>query len=122
MGNQVEASLLCPVIVDDCPIHLSPNHSSTHSIYVPENDWHIKLQHDRIVLYIDTFCPSDDNLEHGTWVEMTSSTVKWSCYLGTDNMILVKQRVLSTALSIEYRIIEYQTVSTTLWIPDSGTG
>jgi len=46
---------------------------------VPEHDSRIPLQLDRIVLYIDTFCPSDDNLEHGTWVEMTSST-DWDPY------------------------------------------
>ena len=35
--------------------------------------------------------------------------VKWSCYLGTDNMILVKQRVLSAAR-----------LSTRLWVPHCG--
>ena len=50
VGDQVEASLLCPnqmrvhgVVVDNCPIHLSPNCSSTHSIYVPEHDLCIPL-------------------------------------------------------------------------------
>jgi len=86
VGNQVEASLLCPnqmrvhgVVVDNCPIHLSPNCSSTHSIYVPEHDLRIPLQLDGIVSHIDTFCPSDGNLEHGTWVEMTLLT-DWDPY------------------------------------------
>jgi len=85
-GDQVEASLLCPnqmhahgVIVEDCPIHLSPNHSSTHSIYVLEHDLRIPLQLNGIFLYIDTFCPLDDDLEHGTWVEMTLLT-DWDPY------------------------------------------
>jgi len=86
MGDQVKALLLCwnqmcvhGVIMDNCPIHLSPNCSSTHSIYVPEHDLHILLQLDGIVSYIDTFCPSDDDLEHGTWVEMSLLT-DWDPY------------------------------------------
>jgi len=67
------------VVVDNCPIHLCPNHSSTHSIYVLEHDLRIPLQLNGIVLYIDTFCPLDDDQEHGTWVEMTSST-DWDPY------------------------------------------
>ena len=82
----MKASLLCRnqmrvhgAIADNCPIHLSPNCSSTHSIYVPEHDLHILLQLDGIVSYIDTFCPSDDDLEHGTWVEMSLLT-DWDPY------------------------------------------
>jgi len=100
MGDQVEASLLClnqmrahgGAIVDNCPIHLSPNHSSTHSIYVAEHDLQIPLQLDGIVLYIDTFCPSDDDLEHGTWVEMTWLT-GWDPY--SQDFLQQKEKAMS---------------------------
>jgi hypothetical protein len=50
-GNDMKHSLLNQnqmrsngVIVDDCPVHLSPDNSSTHSIYFPDEDIRILLQ------------------------------------------------------------------------------
>lgn len=61
-GDQVDILLLYPnqmhahgIIVDGCPVHFSPNHSSNHSLFVEEHNFQIPLHLDGIVSYLDTF-------------------------------------------------------------------
>jgi hypothetical protein len=67
--NQIRSN---GVIVDDCPTHLSPNKSSTHSIYFPEHDVRIPLQLNGIISYISIRIPTQLEIETCTWLELTS--------------------------------------------------
>ena len=60
-GDKVESSLLCPnqirsngVIVDDIPVHLSHDNSSTHLITFPDDNITIPLKMNGCFSYIPT--------------------------------------------------------------------
>jgi len=74
--NQIRSN---GVIVDDCPTHLSPNKSSTHSIYFPEHDVKIPLQLNGIISYISIRKPTQLEIETCTWLELTSDD-DWDPY------------------------------------------
>ena len=59
--NQMRAN---GIIIDDVPIHLSFDGTSTHSIYIPEIDLRIPLQLDGIISYIMTRKPTAEELEN----------------------------------------------------------
>jgi hypothetical protein len=80
MGDTLPASLISPfqlqshgIIVDDCPKHLSPNPSHTsHLIYIPKVDLRIPLQLQGVVSCFPTHFPSNYELNHYPWIELTS--------------------------------------------------
>jgi hypothetical protein len=80
MGDSLPASLISPfqlrsngIIIDDCPKPISPNLSpSSHSIYIPSMDLRTPLQLQGIVSCFLTHFPSDYELNHYPWVELTS--------------------------------------------------
>ncbi len=78
-GDEVETSLLCPnqmrssgVIVDDVPVHLSHDNSSTHSIIFPDEDMSIPLKLNGCFSYIPTRTPTSDEIESCRWLTLTS--------------------------------------------------
>jgi hypothetical protein len=78
-GEEVEASLLCPnqmhsngVIVDDIPIHLSHNLSSTHSIIFPEDGISLSLKMNGSFSYIPTRMPTPEEIETCKRLVLTS--------------------------------------------------
>ena len=86
-GDRMDHVLLCPnqmrshgIVVDDCPRHLSLNRSSTHSLFVPSCDVRIPLHLRGVMSCFDCFYPSDDDLETGTHIELTSATIEWDPY------------------------------------------
>ena len=87
-GDRMDHVLLCPnqmrshgIVVDDCPRHLSLNRSSTHSLLVPScDDVRIFLHLRGVMSCFDCFYPSDDDLETGTHIELTSATIEWDPY------------------------------------------
>jgi len=69
-GDKVESSLLCPnqirsngVIVDDIPVHLSHDYSSTYSITFPDDNITIPLKMNGCFSYIPTRTPTTDKIE-----------------------------------------------------------
>lgn len=85
-GEDMPNSLLSPnqlrsngVVVDDCPIHLSPNKSSTHSIFFPEQDVRLPLQLNGIISYLSIRKPTQLEIETCTWMELTSDN-EWDPY------------------------------------------
>lgn len=83
MTADQEPSLLNPnqlrsnnLTVDDCPTHLSYQHSSTHSIYVPENDLTIPLELDGVISFVATRLPSMEEIRNCEHVTLTS-VVEW---------------------------------------------
>jgi len=69
-GEEVESRLLCPnqlrangVIVDDTPVHLLHNRSSTHSITFPEDNVTIPLKLNGCFSMIKTRTPSAQEIE-----------------------------------------------------------
>ena len=78
MGDKQEPSLLCPnqmrrngLIVHDCPISLSHDNLSTHTIQIPEQDLTIPLELDGIISYISTRLPTKTELEDCVRIDMT---------------------------------------------------
>jgi len=71
MGDMLEASFLNPnqwhchgIIVNDCPIHLSPDPSlATHTIYSPQDEMCIPMQLKGIVLFFTSHFPTNHELE-----------------------------------------------------------
>jgi hypothetical protein len=79
-------SLLCPnqmrangVIVDDLPVHLSPERKSTHSIYIPDSDVRLPLKLHGCLSYIPTRLPTTEEIESKTWVILTNE-IEWDPY------------------------------------------
>jgi len=77
--DEVETSLLCPnqmrsngIIVDDVPIHLSHNNSSTHSIIFPEEGVSIPLRLNGCFSYMPTRTPIMNEIETCKWLVLTS--------------------------------------------------
>ncbi len=83
-GDKLENTLLCPnqlrahgVVVDDVPIHLSPNPATaTHSIYFPEEDVCLPLLMKGCISYLPTRYPSDKELNDCLWIAATSN-LEW---------------------------------------------
>jgi len=57
------------IVVDDCPVHLSPDMYSTHSIILPEEGVRIQLQLYGCMLYSPTRLPLDKELRQCRWLE-----------------------------------------------------
>jgi hypothetical protein len=77
-GDAIENMLLCPmqirqhgVTVDDCPVQFG---GKSHSISFPDEDVSLPLELNGCISYLPVFCPSDDDLELGTYLELTSPT------------------------------------------------
>jgi len=91
MNDVVQTTLLCPnqlrshgLIVDDVPVHLS-HHSqppSTHSIYVPIDDFRIPLSLSGVISLIETRTPTQDELDTCQWVTLTSEA-NWNPHSAT---------------------------------------
>jgi len=80
-GEEVESSLLYAnqlrangVIVDDTPVHLSHNQSSTHSIIFPEDNVSIPVKLNGCFSMIQTRTPSIQEIESCKWLVMTSDS------------------------------------------------
>jgi hypothetical protein len=65
------------LIVDDCPILLSHNKSSTHSIIHPEEDFTIPLELHGIISYFTTRKPTAEEMDQCQWVERTDGA-EWN--------------------------------------------
>jgi hypothetical protein len=85
-GNQLPNSLLCPnqmhvngIVVDDVPIHLSSDKSSTHSIFVPEQGVRLPLKLHGCFSYLPTHLPTTKEIEDLPWLELTSD-MEWDPY------------------------------------------
>jgi len=82
LGDDVETSLLCPnqmrsngVIVDHVPVHLSHDHSSTHSIIFPDEEVSIPLKLNGCFSYTPTRTPTNQEIETCKWLTLTSDTL-----------------------------------------------
>jgi hypothetical protein len=85
-GNDMKHSLLNQnqmrsngVIVDDCPVHLSPDNSSTHSIYFPDEDIRIPLQLNGCMSHFVTRLPTRQEMSSCQWLVLTSDA-EWDPY------------------------------------------
>jgi len=79
MGDSLEHTLICPnqarsngIIIDDIPRHLSPNRTSTHSIYFPTEDVRIPLRLNGIISCIETRLPTDKEIQDCRWLIVTN--------------------------------------------------
>jgi hypothetical protein len=81
MNDMVKTTLLCPnqlrsngLIVDDVPIHLShPSRPpSTHSIYLPMDDFRIPLSLSGVISLVETRNPTQQELDSCRWVTLTN--------------------------------------------------
>lgn len=83
----MEYSLLCPnqarsngIIVNDIPHHLSDHQDeTTHAIEFPEENIILSLKLRGCISQITTRTPTDQDLELGTWLTLTSAT-EWDPY------------------------------------------
>ena len=85
-GDRMENSLLCPnqmrangVIVDDVPMHLSPEGQSTHSIYIPDEDIRLPLKLHGCLSYLPTCLPTQEEIENKMWLILTNE-IEWDPY------------------------------------------
>jgi hypothetical protein len=85
-GDEMPNTLLNPnqlrshgVIVDDCPIHLSPDKRSTHSLYFPDEQVRLPLELHGCISYLPTRLPTMDEINRCQWLELTSDT-DWDPY------------------------------------------
>lgn len=83
MSQDQDPSLINPnqlrannIKVDDCPIHLSLDHSSTHSITFPEQEVTIPLELKGVILYFHTRLPSTEEIDSCEHIALTS-VVEW---------------------------------------------
>ena len=60
------------VIVDDVPMHLSPEGQSTHSIYIPDEDIRLPLKLHGCVTYLPTCFPTQEEIENKMWLILTN--------------------------------------------------
>jgi len=81
MNDLVKTTLLCPnqlrsngIIVDDVQLHLShPSQPpSTHSIYVPEDDFRLPLVLSGVISMIETCTLMHEELDTCQWVTLTN--------------------------------------------------
>ncbi len=85
-GNDMKHSLLNQnqmrpngIIVDDCPVHLSPDKSSTHSIYFPDEDIRIPLQLNGCMSHFVTRLPTKQEMNSCQWLVLTDDA-EWDPY------------------------------------------
>jgi hypothetical protein len=85
-GNDMKHSLLNQnqmrsngIIVDDCPAHLSPGNSSTHSIYFPNEDIRIPLQLNGCMSHFVTRLPTKQEMNSCQWLVVTDDA-EWDPY------------------------------------------
>jgi hypothetical protein len=85
-GDRMATTLLCPnqmrangIVVDDVPIHLSPDRSSTHSIFVPDQGVHLPLHLCGCLSYLPTRLPTMKEIETLPWLTLTSK-IEWEPY------------------------------------------
>jgi hypothetical protein len=85
-GNELEQSLLNPnqmrwngLIVDDCPVSLSHDGKSSHSIKIPDECACIPLKLHGCISYIPICFPTEKEMETCTWLDMTSEE-EWKPY------------------------------------------
>jgi hypothetical protein len=62
------------IVVDDVPTHLSPNGSSTHSLFIEELGIRIPLEIDGVISYLSTRLPSDRELDQCQHIELASTS------------------------------------------------
>lgn len=74
--NQIRAN---GIVVDDCPVHLSPDRSSTHSILFPDEGVRIQLQPHGCMSYFPIRLPTEKELRQCKWLDVTSYT-EWQPY------------------------------------------
>ncbi len=85
-GKESDNALLNPnqmrangVLVDDCPISLSHDNSSTHSIYFPDENVRLPLEMHGCISYLPTRLPTKSEIKSCRWIELTSDT-PWDLY------------------------------------------
>jgi hypothetical protein len=78
-NNELEQSLLNPnqmrwngLIVDDCPVSLSHDGKSSHSIKIPDESACIPPKLHGCISYISIRLPTQKEMETCTWLDMTS--------------------------------------------------
>jgi hypothetical protein len=67
------------IIVDDCPVRLSPGNSSTHSIYFPDEDIRIPLQLNGCMSHFVTRLPTKQEMNSCQWLVLTDDA-EWDPY------------------------------------------
>jgi hypothetical protein len=79
MGDSMEHTLICPnqarfngVVIDDVPRHLSPNKSSTHSIFFPNENVQIPLCLNGVISCFPTCFPTDKEIQDCKWLIVTN--------------------------------------------------
>jgi hypothetical protein len=85
-GNEMKHSLLNQnqirsngVVVNDCPFHLSPNKTSSHSLYFPDDDVRIQLELHGCMSHFVTRYPTEAEIKSCQWLELTSDE-EWDPY------------------------------------------
>jgi len=85
-GKELEQSLLNPnqmrwngLIVDDCPVSLSHDGKSSHSIKVHDKNAHIPLRLHGCISCTPICLPTQEEMETCTWLNMTSEE-EWKPY------------------------------------------
>ena len=92
------------VVVDDVPLSLDYHKVSRHAIWLPNTDISMSLSMDGPIPYLPVRFPTDDDLEHGIYVELTSGD-NWdpttlnlmhniSAYGSTKSGILDEERLM----------------------------
>ena len=69
--NQMRAN---GIMVDDIPIHLSLNASSTHSIFIPDMNLRIPLRLDGVISYLTTRKPSEEEINNCVHITLMALT------------------------------------------------
>lgn len=86
-GDKSKQTLLNPnqmrangVIVDDVPRHLSPNHSSTHSLYFSDENIRIPLELNGCISYFNVQKPTLHEIHTCTTLSLTDDSIEWNPY------------------------------------------
>lgn len=86
-GDKLKDVLLNPiqmrangVIVDDVPRHLSPNHSSTHSLFFPDENLRIPLGLNGCISYFNIRKPTLQEIHTCTTLSLTDDSLEWNPY------------------------------------------
>ena len=75
-----EWKILCYAqIVDDVPMHLSPEGQSTHSIYIPDENIRLPLKLHGCLSYLPTCLPIQEEIENKMWLILTNE-IEWDPY------------------------------------------
>jgi len=68
------------VIVEDIPHHLSPNFTSSHSIYFPDEQLRIPLSLNGVISYFNTRRPTLHEIHTCINISLTNDSVEWNPY------------------------------------------